>query len=146
MNKVYILFSLLLLSHIAFAENCPSVDAIKSNKATGWQAYDSDDNKALTPARESRLRHSITQFALAELSKSHNKSMMHCYYKDQNNASLEAYFAKETTALMKPSKYWYAVTGRMECAAGADKCQFQTLPTMQHRLAQNERFSAPSPE
>lgn len=144
MQKISILFFLLLLSLNIHAENCPSVNAIKTNKAVGWQPFDSDDGKPLTPAREAKLRHDVTQFALAEFSKVNNKNMMHCYYKDLNNAYLEAYFAKESVTLMKPSRYWYAVTGMMQCAAGAEKCQFQTLPAMQHRLADNGRITAPS--
>lgn len=136
MHKTFISFLLLLISTNLLAENCPSVNSIKTNKAAGWQAYDSDNGKPLTPEREVRLRHEITQFALAEFSRTNNKNMMHCYYKDQNNEYLEAYFAKESFSLLKPSRYWYAVTGMMQCAAGAEKCQFQTMPAMQHRLAQ----------
>lgn len=138
MRQLTSILTLLTLCSNAMADICPSVQSLKNNKVSHWQAFDSDNGKPLTPIREARLKHQITQFALAEWSSKQDKNRIHCYYKNQNGSDLEAYFARNSTVQVKPSRYWYEVTGMMQCAAGADKCQFQALPEMQHRLAQND--------
>jgi hypothetical protein len=135
---ILILFSL-ISSLSAYADHCPSVDTLKNNKAASWKAYDSDNNKLLSPQREAKLRKQIAQFAMVEWSNAKDKSSIHCYYKNEQGSNMEAYFARDSASPIKSSKYWYPVTGMMQCAAGADKCAFQTLPEMQHRLARNDR-------
>lgn len=137
--KHFLIFSVCyFFSVTAFAASCPSVHDLTSKKYFHWQAYDSDSGRRLTPMREAKLKHDINQFALAEWTSTKDKSVIHCYYKNAHGSSMEAYFAKESVLPLKSSKYWYKVTGMMQCAAGADKCQFQSLPDMRHQLASKE--------
>lgn len=131
-----ILFS--SLTTTVFADACPSIKDLQSRQYTRWKAFDSDDGKPLSATREAKLRHAAAHFAMAEWTGSHDKSVIHCYYNDKHGSAMEAYFAKESALPLKTSKYWYQVTGMMQCAAGADKCQFQTLPEMGHQLASTE--------
>jgi hypothetical protein len=137
MNKSFFMIACLAISTHVYADTCPSVADLKTNKAKLWRAFDSDNGKPLPPAREARLKKEIVNFALAEWSHANNKSMMHCYYKNSDGSHIEEYFAKESISPKNNSKYWYPVTGMMQCAAGADQCQFQT-PAIKHQLAQNE--------
>jgi len=136
--RTTILITCSLLVTTANAEKCPSVKDVQSNHAARWKAYDSDNGQALSAARAVKLKHAIAHFAMAEWSNSKNKSAIHCYYNNEHGSSMEAYFAKDSTSPINSSKYWYPVTGMMQCAAGADKCQFQTLPGVQHQFASND--------
>ena len=138
MLKLITATTCLLLSSSVFADNCPAVNEIKSSKAPHWKAFDSDNGKVLSAARQAKLKNAIVKFALAEWSNSSDKNTMHCYYNNAHGSSMEAYFAKDSVLPLKSSKYWYKVTGMMQCAAGADKCQFQSLPDMRHQLASKE--------
>lgn len=131
-----ILFS--TLTTTVFADACPSIKDLQSHHASHWKAFDSDDGKPLSTARDAKLRHAAAHFAMAEWTSSHDKNVIHCYYNDKHGSAMEAYFAKESALPLKSSKYWYNVTGMMQCAAGADKCQFQALPEMGHQLASTE--------
>lgn len=138
MLKLITLTTCLIFSSAVFADNCPTVPELKSGKAPHWKAFDSDSGKALSAARQTRLKDAIVKFSLAEWTNASDKSAMHCYYNNAHGSSMEAYFAKDSVLPVKPSKYWYQVTGMMQCAAGADKCQFQALPEMKHQLASKE--------
>ena len=59
------LLLLTLLAQTSFAATCPTVGALKSNLATGWLAYDSDDGHLLAPKRDQQIRSTISEFALA---------------------------------------------------------------------------------
>jgi hypothetical protein len=133
-----ILLAVSVITSPAFADSCPSAHELQSNHASRWKAYDSDDGQPLSAARTLKLQHSIAHFAMAEWSHSHNKNTIHCYYNNAHGSAMEAYFAKDSASPVKSSKYWYAVTGMMQCAAGADKCQFQSLPGAQQQFASND--------
>ncbi len=135
----YLISSLacVILATPSAAEVCPSTQDLQTGKALYWKAFDSDNGKPLNAVREARLKSQIKNFALAEWANSHHKGSMHCYYKNESGSHLEAYFAKESISSIQPSKYWYEVTGMMQCAAGVDKCAFQALPTIR-QLAQND--------
>ena len=135
--RYLIVFLSILIYTNAIADNCPSIEAIKNNRAKNWVAHDSENNKTLSTLRETKLRNDIQQFAIAEWAKTNNKNSIHCYYKNNDGSTMEAYFSKENTAIIKPSKYWYQVSGMMHCAAGSKNCEFQTLSGNQHQLAQN---------
>lgn len=137
MNKLALLTYLIFATSITYADHCPSIKDIKANKASDWKAFDSDNHKPLSMLRETNLKHSIIHFALAEWSNANQKSSIHCYYNNANGSDMEAYFAKDSASPIQPSKYWYQVTGLMQCAAGSDKCGFQVLPGMKHQLVQN---------
>ena len=138
MKKSFIILGCYFLSVTTFAATCPSVHELTVKKESHWLAYDSDSGQRLTPTREAKLKHDINKFALAEWANTNDKSVIHCYYNNAHGSSMEAYFAKESVLPLKSSKYWYKVTGMMQCAAGADKCQFQALPEMTHQLASSE--------
>jgi hypothetical protein len=140
MQKLLVILLCIIYTTPACAEVCPAVDSLKSGKVKSWKAYDSDNNKPLSPAREARLRNEISHFSMAEFSQKNNKSVIHCYYNNNNGSNLEAYFAKENILAIKPSKYWYQVTGLTQCAASAERCEFQALPEMQQQLASNENI------
>ena len=138
MQKFLAVTLLTLFTTNVIADVCPTIKDLKSRKAAHWQAFDSDNDKPLSATREARLRKAVAEFAMAEWSTSKSKNAIHCYYNDVHGSAMEAYFAKESTLPAKSSKYWYQVTGMIQCAAGADKCQFQSLPDMTHQLASSE--------
>lgn len=125
MYKAIALLFLLAQSTLVLADTCPSVTDIKHQKAAGWKAYDSDDSTRLSEKRAAKLRHAIEQFTLAEWSGDQNKSSIHCYYRDKNGSELEAYFSKNNFLPKDTHHYWYQVSGSMQCAAGANYCEFQ---------------------
>lgn len=133
--RTLLLISCCMFAASANAENCPSVQDLQTNHTARWKAYDSDNDKPLSTARAEKLKHAVAHFAMAEWSNTKNKSTIHCYYNDQHGSAMEAYFAKDSTSPIKSSKYWYPVTGMMQCAAGAEKCQFQSLPGVEHQFA-----------
>lgn len=138
MKKLALLTYLVLTTSITYADHCPSINDIKANKANDWKAFDSDNHKPLSAHREAKLKHSIVHFALAEWTNEDHKNIVHCYYNNANGSDMEAYFAKEKGSSILPSKYWYAVTGLMQCAASAEKCGFQRSPEIKHRLVQSD--------
>jgi len=138
MKSTLISLLLFLTAFAAFAENCPSIKELQSDKSHKWRAYDSDNDKPLPPLREAKLRKAIAEFVMAEWSQSTNKNMIHCYYHNAHGSPMEAYFAKESAMPAKSSKYWYQVSGMMQCAASAEQCQFQNLPDMTTQLASKE--------
>lgn len=142
MKKILVFTTGIMLSLNSIADTCPSVKMIKSSHHPHWQAFDSDNGKPLSAARTTRLKNEITQFALAEWTNERHKNIVHCYYKNMHGSMLEAYFARESTSPVAPSKYWYNVTGLMQCAAGADKCQFQILPEMKKQFASKDTREA----
>jgi hypothetical protein len=127
-RKTIITVSVALLSQICLAETCPSVQDIKSNSLHGWKAFDSDDGMPLSAAREKQFKNTIEQFALAEWKDTKDKSgSIHCYYRDSTGSNLEAYFAKDNFIPKRlANSFWYEVSGFMHCAAGMDKCEFET--------------------
>lgn len=112
------------LTTTGFAATCPTVAAIKQQKAQGWLAYDSDDGSLLPAKRSEHIRHGIREFALAEWNEKSNT--IHCYYRDRNGSDLDAYFAKSHLMPAKANPYWYTVSGLMQCAAGEKACEFVT--------------------
>ncbi len=134
------LTSLLCLTFGAYvyADVCPSVKELKEHKARLWRAFDSDDHKPLSAKREARLKTEITHFSMAEWAVTDKKNGMHCYYTNDSGSNLEAYFARENILSINTSKYWYPVTGQMQCAASPEKCTFQSLPDKQSQFASNE--------
>lgn len=113
-----------LLAQASFAATCPTVNTLKSNQATGWLAYDSDDGHLLTEKRDQQIRHTISEFALAEWSQ--KRQSIHCYYRDKNGSDLDVYFAKSHFTPANANHYWYSVSGYLQCAAGADRCEFNS--------------------
>ena len=137
MFKRFIAFAALSLATIiAFAEQCPSVDQIRTNHLAGWKTLDSEDNTALTTRRLSQFRLKAEQFVLAEWATqpdSKKTGMMRCYYRDKNGSTLEAYLVKSNFIPAEAGR-WYEVSGAMQCAEGNEACQFKQLVT-QTRLA-----------
>lgn len=125
MTQRWIALALLTcLTTAGFAATCPTVAAIKQQKATGWLAYDSDDGSLLPEKRSRQIRRGISEFALAEWNEKSNS--IHCYYRDRNGSDLDAYFAKSHLMPAKTNRYWYTVSGLMQCAAGEQACEFVT--------------------
>lgn len=139
MNKWILLSGLFLTTSICFADTCPTVDAIKQNTIKGWKAYDSEDGKLLSEARESHFKKNVQEFALAEWANTHNKNgAIHCYYRDRTGSNLEAYLAKEHFAPKTSSQnYWYNVSGYMHCAADSQQCEFETQLLNRPQLAKS---------
>lgn len=125
LKKLIPFICLLFTCHSALAENCPTVAAIKSNALSGWKILDSDEGTPLTAKRQAQYIKSIKEFALAEWT-NHGKNVgtIHCYYRDNNGAELEAYLTKDNFIPTNSKNYWYQVSGSMNCAAGSDKCAF----------------------
>lgn len=118
------LLGLSLLAEACLAATCPTVNALKSNQATGWLAYDSDDGHLLTEKRDQTIRHNISEFALAEWSQ--KRQSIHCYYRDKNGSDLDVYFAKSHFTPANANHYWYNVSGYLQCAAGEQQCEFNS--------------------
>lgn len=131
LKKIITTFCCMFLYQASFADNCPSVDAIKKHDITGWKLFDSDEGTPLSANRETNFVSTIKQFALAEWSnQGKNVGTIHCYYRDENGSDLEAYLAKENFTPATAKSYWYQVSGAMHCAAGSDKCLFDKSPVM----------------
>lgn len=133
--RTLLLITCSLFATGANAEHCPSVHDLQTNHTARWKAYDSDSGQPLSVTRAAKLKLAVAHFAMAEWSNAQNKSVIHCYYNDEHGSAMEAFFAKDSTSPLKSSKYWYPVTGMMQCAAGAEKCQFQSLPGVEHQFA-----------
>ncbi|RDI42398.1 DUF3757 domain-containing protein [Aquicella lusitana] len=135
-KKLLIALCSLFACSLSYADTCPSVQDIKTNKLHGWKAYDSDEDTQLPPKRLAIFKKEVTQFVLAELGNEHNKNnTMRCYYSDSNGSHLETYLAKDHFSLSKSKSYWYQVSGSMHCAAGVDKCKFNPYVLSQNQLA-----------
>jgi hypothetical protein len=120
-------FACMGLCQVSFAETCPSISDIKGNSLNAWKAYDSDDGKPLSAAREAQFKKIVEQFTLAEWvrDKKKNSASIHCYYSDKTGSSLEAYLAKNNFhPKLSQNNFWYQVSGSMHCAAGKEKCEF----------------------
>ena len=136
MLKKLICIALTIFTTHAFAENCPTVGMIKNGMLNKWQAYDSDDNKPLSPKRLTQFKSNVEQFTLAEWqSKDIAHTTMHCYYRDKNGSQLEAYLTKDNMMPINNRQLWYQVSGSMHCAAGMDQCMFQRNILKQPQLA-----------
>lgn len=134
--RLLLLVILLLISKIVCAEVCPPVTAIQKNQLAGWTLLDSDDNKVLSKQREAVFRKDVQSFAMAEWTSQPNQAgKIRCYYRDKNGSNLDAYITKDHYSLTQASKYWYEVSGAKECAAGADKCGFQSIVMPNSRFA-----------
>lgn len=142
MKKFLLITTSMMISLNAIADTCPSIKMIKSSNHPHWKAFDSDNGKPLSITRTMRLKNEISEFVLAEWSSENHKNTVHCYYKNAHGSTLEAYFARESTSPATPSRYWYNVTGLMQCAASADKCQFQILPEMKKQFASKNTSEA----
>ena len=117
------------------AETCPSVSEIKNNALTkGWRVYDIDDNTLIPSSRVAELAKHIDQFALAEWSDK-KPGTVHCYYRDKHGSNLEAYFSKDNFKPINTANVWYEVSGYMHCAAGYEKCSFQSNLTADPQFA-----------
>jgi len=117
----------LLSLQMVYAETCPKVSELKHLKLTSWKAYDSDDHKQLSSAREQQFKKAVEAFVLAAWSDNKKTpGRIHCYYRDKSGSTLEAYLAKDH---FKPKKlahhYWYSVSGHMHCAASSKECEFE---------------------
>lgn len=136
-KKLILAISLAAIIQTCLAETCPRVIDVKNNNLSGWKAFDSDDGSPLSAARETQFKKMVEQFALAEWKNGKNKlTSIHCYYRDKTGSSLEAYLAKDNfSPSNKPKSFWYKVSGFMHCAAGTDKCQFETRVLHQPQLA-----------
>lgn len=121
---------------LSFGETCPNVADIKHQLPKGWALYDSDEGKPLSAERIAHFMSTVEQFALAEWMSDKNKGgVIHCYYRDQNGSDLEAYLAKENYIPFDPKNFWYQVSGYRHCAAGQDKCLFQSNSLHTKQLA-----------
>jgi hypothetical protein len=125
MQKLIVIFALFLLSQLSFAQRCPSINDIKKQALHGWQIYDSEDNKPLSPIRTAQFFRDTDQFILAEwVEQSKKTGNIHCFYRDKEGSNLEAYLMKKNFMPENTQKVWYQVTGSLQCAAGEEKCAF----------------------
>lgn len=126
------LVSLTLSTQLSFAETCPSVADINKNALHGWQVYDTEESKPLSKNRLLDFNKHAEQFALAEWTDAtHKTGSIHCYYRDKNGSDLEAYIIKNDFIPKDSQHYWYQVTGYRQCAAGLEKCEFQSVTHQQ---------------
>lgn len=136
-KKLIFTLAFFLISQTCFADTCPSVSEIKSQSFTkGWRAYDVDDGKPIPSARIKELAQHIDQFALAEWANTGSgEGVIHCYYRDKHGSNLEAYFSNDHFKPINKTDVWYEVSGFMHCAAGMDKCAFQSNLVPEQQLA-----------
>lgn len=133
--RLLLLILVLFLSKVVLADVCPLTKDIQNNHLTGWKLLDSDDDKALSLKRQSSFRKDVDSFAMAEWSTSQKDAgKIRCYYRDKNGSSLDAYVTKDHYSLTG-NKYWYEVSGAKECAAGVERCGFQSI------ILPNSRFA-----
>ena len=134
--QIILFLSLCLFSLPIFAETCPSVDEIKKPTLVDWKVVDSEDGKPLSAKRAARFKANAREFALAEWTDNGRKTnFIHCYYRDSTGSNLEAYLAKKNFLPENSKDHWYQVSGAMQCAAGYDKCEFNSLVMNQARMA-----------
>lgn len=135
-KHVIVATPLMLICGLSFAITCPTITDIKKNALDGWIAYDSDEHKPLSKTREAAFIRHAYEFALAEwVSEDKNRNAIHCYYRDTDGSTMEAYFSKDNFTPKNANRYWYQVSGFMQCAAGANHCEFEHLPMQPTRLA-----------
>lgn len=132
-----IISAVLLFSALqAKAEKCPTVEDIKKNKLDGWKIVDSDDGKPISSKRLSQFKESVVQFVLAEWGSTRNlNNAIHCYYRDKEGYSFDAYLTKDHFIPENSKKLWYTVSGSMQCAANMEQCQFQMINAKPTQLA-----------
>ncbi len=121
------LVALLIFSPaFCFAEQCPNVSEAKNNSALSWHLYDSEEGVPVSLRREAAFKEHVAHFALAEWipKKNSTSGVIHCYYRDENGSTLEAYLAKNSVFPKHKQQFWYNVSGFMHCAAGAHECKF----------------------
>lgn len=128
LKKLLLALTFVLFCQTVFAESCPSVSAIQNNLIAGWKAYDSVDGASLSSNRLINFKKEVSEFALAEwaVDSKTNTGEIHCYYRDQNGSDLEAYLEKTNLLPMNAANTWYDVSGFKHCAAGMEKCSFQS--------------------
>lgn len=128
LKKGYLVIGLLLFGQAGFAETCPRIQDIKHHQLHAWKLYDSEENILLTGKRRVDFFSKIDHFALAEWAGHDKKNLgaIHCYYKDKNGSTLEAYLTKDHYSVKNDPEYWYPVSGLMECAADPNNCEFES--------------------
>jgi hypothetical protein len=137
MQKLLFVVALSLLTPFAFADTCPTIDALKKSNLAGWSIYDSDDGKPLSTERILTYKHDAVAFALAEWSSQGTEGVIHCFYHDKAGSDMEAYLAKNHVRLSSQTKYWYQVSGSTQCAAGMQECAFNPTSKVAAQLAHN---------
>lgn len=134
-RTILVTAAVLFLHQLAYAQTCPTVADLKHGVPIGWKVIDTDDGGELSSGREVQFRQFAEEFALAEWVGHDSKTgSIHCYYRDKNGSDLEAYLTKDNFIPKNANHYWYQVSGSWQCAAGMDKCNFET-GFVQSRLA-----------
>lgn len=133
MKKLIFTAFVILGCHVSYAETCPSVHDIKNHLISDWAAYDSDSDKPLTTKETDHFASHIAQFALAEWTGNAQKGNVHCFYRDLDGSTLEAYLSKQNYYPNMYNHRWYQVSGHLHCAAGLDKCIFNAPEKDPHK-------------
>lgn len=134
--RLYLLASLFcLFSMNVLSETCPTAFDVKHKDLKDWKIYDSDNGILLSKAREKTFKQNADVFVLAEWRRHGKDGAIHCYYRNKTGSVLEAYLAKDHFVPRNLAQVWYQVTGAMHCAAGMNRCQFNSISNKTKRLA-----------
>lgn len=120
------LLMIFFLCQLSFAETCLDTKNVKNNKLSGWKIIDSEDGLPLSAKRADQFRQDIEAFVLAEWMQDKNNTV-HCYYRNKDGYDMEAFLTKENFMPNNMQQFWYQVSGSMQCAAGAAKCEFKSI-------------------
>ncbi|MDR3490578.1 MAG: hypothetical protein P4M12_00880 [Gammaproteobacteria bacterium] len=128
LKKIILLSTLLLSYNLTYAENCPTVNELKSNNLQGWQALKIDNALPLSSADVSRFTNTVENFALAEWMKDAPEGAAHCYYTGVNKSDphyLGVFLAKQHLAPKTISTAWHSMgMDIMLCHEGITECGF----------------------
>lgn len=116
------LMSLLLSG--AYAETCPTIQAIKNNsfRQQGWQVYDLENGEPLESEDFNMFKKHLISFASAIWLPGAPEGNSQCHY--YNDSDIEAYFAKNMQLPDKTKGNWRLIGDMLECNISLQDCQF----------------------
>jgi hypothetical protein len=87
MFKKSILFLLLFIANMSYAETCPTPEAIKAQTFTGWEALDVGSHTPITAKRLKEFQQSVTMLEWAAWQHTDTGGIGLCYYYGKQNSS-----------------------------------------------------------
>jgi len=128
LKKIILTTSLLVLSQLTYAENCPTVNEIKAHDLHGWQALTTDSASVLTAAEMIRFTSDVENFSLAEWMNDAPEGPAHCYYTNINKNDphyLGVFLAKHNLIPEEKSASWHSVDSDIQlCHGDVTECGF----------------------
>lgn len=126
MLKTICFIAIVLFVQLSFAETCPSVKDLKSNRLKGWTAVNLNSSKPLNEFELQQFEINVTRFALAAWSTEAPIGSSMCYYYGSSSdpCELNALLSKETGPPDITSPFWKKQDDIMRCIADVKHCRF----------------------